>query len=125
MACLEQAEIVTGFRLRRADPFHRSLNAWLYNRLIRFVFGLKVRDINCAFKFIKRKVLDTITLESSGALINAELLYKAGKNKFRIREVGVHHYPRRYGSQTGAKPGVVWRMFAELLKGRIKWGGIA
>lgn len=122
---LDKAEIVTGFRLRRADPFHRNLNAWLYNRLVRFVFGLKVRDINCAFKFIKRLVLDEISLESRGALINAELLYKAGKKKYRVSEIGVHHYPRRFGSQTGAKPGVVLRMFGELLKWRIKWGGIA
>jgi glycosyltransferase involved in cell wall biosynthesis len=121
---LDQAEIVTGYRLKRADPFHRNLNAWLYNRLVRFVFGLKVRDINCAFKFIKRKVLETVSLESRGALINAELLYKARKNKFKIIEVGVHHYPRRFGSQTGAKPVVVLRMFAELLKWRMKWGGI-
>lgn len=111
---------LTHLNLRRADPLHRSLNAWLYNKLVTFIFGLKIRDINCAFKFIRHKVLDTIALESRGALINAELLYKAYKNKYRIVEVGVHHYSRRYGSQTGARPGVVLRMFIELLKLK-KW----
>jgi len=121
---LEKADIVAGYRITRADPFHRVLNAWLYNWLVRVIFAIKVRDINCAFKFIKRRVLETISLESKGALINAELLYKAKKNRFKILEVPVHHYPRKSGSQTGAKPGVVFTMFFELLKWRIKWGGI-
>lgn len=120
---LDRADIVAGYRVTRADPFHRVLNAWLYNWLIRVVFGLRIRDVNCAFKFIKRDVLDAVSLESDGALINAELLYKAKRNKFRIVEVPVHHYPRKKGAQTGAKPRVVFKMFFELLKWRIKWDG--
>jgi len=124
LPCLEKADIVTGYRVTRADPFHRVLNALLYNWLVRAIFAIKIRDINCAFKFIKRNVLQTISLESNGALINAELLYKAKRNRFKIVEVPVHHYPREKGSQTGARPGVVIKMFLELLKWRIKWGCI-
>ena len=124
LPCLESADIVTGYRVTRADPFHRVLNALLYNWLVRVIFAIKIRDVNCAFKFIKRNVLETISLESNGALINAELLYKAKRNRFKIVEVPVHHYPRKKGSQTGAKPEVVIKMFLELLKWRIKWGCI-
>lgn len=121
---LEQSDMVAGYRIRRADPMHRLLNAWLYNWLVKVIFRIKIRDVNCAFKFIKRDVLDAVSLESNGALINAELLYKARKKGFRILETGVHHYPRKTGSQTGARPVVVFKMFFELLKWRIKWGGI-
>lgn len=121
---VENADIVAGFRIKRADCLHRILNAWLYNRLVRTVFGIKVRDVNCAFKFIKRYVLENISLESNGALINAELLYKAKRKGFNTKEVGVHHYPRKRGTQTGARLKVVLRMFLELLRWRIRWAGI-
>ena len=66
--------IVTGFRIERRDPFIRRLNAKLFGGwLVRIMLNVRVRDLNCAFKLIPKKVLDAITLESTGALINAEM----------------------------------------------------
>lgn len=106
--------LALGFRIKRADPWIRSVNARLYKGLIRLLFGLKVQDIGCAFKLIPRAVLEAVHLEAEGALISAELLIKAQKAGYVVREVGVHHYPRRAGEQSGANVGVILRTFAEL-----------
>jgi glycosyltransferase involved in cell wall biosynthesis len=111
---LDSSDIVAGYRLKRRDPIVRSVNACFFNLLIRALFGLNHRDINCAFKLIKRDVLDAISLTSKGALINAEVLLKARRAGFIISQIGVHHYPRPVGRQTGADLSVVFRMFREV-----------
>jgi glycosyltransferase involved in cell wall biosynthesis len=111
-----RCDLALGYRLKRADPFIRSVNARLYRGLVRMLFGLKVRDIDCAFKLIRRSVLEKTTLEAEGALISAELLIKARKAGFRMRETGVHHLPRRAGQQSGASLGVVLRTFREIVR---------
>jgi glycosyltransferase involved in cell wall biosynthesis len=113
--------IVTGYRIERRDPFIRRLNAKLFGGfLVRVLLGVRVRDLNCAFKLIPRKVLDSIELESTGALINAEMYGRAIRKGFGIKEVGVHHYPRTAGVQTGAHFSVILRAFAELFRLRQK-----
>lgn len=111
-----ECDLALGYRIQRADSFMRSLNAKLYKTLIRILFGLKVRDIDCAFKLIDRKVFEQVHLEAEGALISAELLIKARKAGFRFREVGVHHYPRTAGEQSGANFRVILRTFVEIGK---------
>jgi glycosyltransferase involved in cell wall biosynthesis len=111
---LDRADLVLGYRLRRADPAHRRLYAFAYHLLIRVVLGLKVRDLDCAFKLIPRRVLEAVTLTSNGALISAELLLKAKHAGFSWVQVGVHHYPRRAGQQSGGSVKVILRMFREL-----------
>jgi glycosyltransferase involved in cell wall biosynthesis len=113
----EQADIVIGYRLKRHDPYVRSVNSFIFNRLVRLLFGVRVTDLNCAFKLFHRKVVDAIApqLESNGQVITAELLILAKKMRFSIVEVGVHHYPRTAGQQTGAKFGVLLRAFKELV----------
>jgi glycosyltransferase involved in cell wall biosynthesis len=113
--------IVTGYRIERRDPFIRRLNAKLFGGwLVRVMLGVRVRDLNCAFKLIPKKVLDHITLESPGALINAELYGRAVRQGFSIKEVGVHHYPREAGMQTGAHLSVILRAFYDLFRLRRK-----
>lgn len=117
----DEDTIVTGYRIERRDPFIRRLNALLFgNFLVRILLGVRVRDLNCAFKLIPRKVLEAITLESTGALVNAELYGRAVRKGFRIREVGVHHYPRTAGVQTGAHLRVILRAFYDLFRLRQK-----
>lgn len=113
---LDRADMALGWRLKRADSFIRVINATAYRTLIRFLFGLRVRDIDCAFKLIPRRVIEAIELHSTGALISAELLIKACRAGFTYAEVGVHHYPRLAGEQSGAKLSVILRMFRELWK---------
>ena len=111
-----ECDLALGYRIKRADPFIRLVNAKLYKGLIRVLFGLKVRDIDCAFKLIRRAVFEKVTLEAEGALISAELLIKAKKAGFRMRETGVHHYPRQAGEQSGANLGVILHTFREIFR---------
>ena len=112
----EKFDIVAGYRINRRDNFMRRLNALSFKFLVRVLFGLKIRDLNCAFKLFKKKVIDSIEIDSTGAFINAEILIKAKKNGFTLKEVGVTHYPRQWGSQTGANPKVIFKAFYELFK---------
>ena len=113
--------IVTGYRIERRDPFMRRLNAKLFGgTLVPILLKFRVRDLNCAFKLIPKKVLTAITLESTGALINAELYGRAVRKGFKIKEVGVHHYPRTAGVQTGAHLSVILRAFYDLFRLRRK-----
>lgn len=113
---IENADIVCGYRVKRADPLFRKINAGLYRLLLRVLFNLKITDINCAFKLFKQKVVQNLNFESKSALINAEILILAQKKGYAIKEVGVSHYPRVKGKQTGAKLPVILRTFAELLR---------
>jgi len=112
-------DAVVGHRYNRADPPYRRLYAKLYNGLIQLVLGLKIKDINCGFKLINRKIFDKIGLESAGALIDAEFFYKLKRHNFSLKEVAIEHKPREFGSQTGGNLKVVVGMFIELLKLRI------
>jgi len=116
----EGADIACGYRKERADPLFRRINAGIYNLLIRVIFGLKVKDIDCAFKLFKRKIIEEINLESSGAFVSAEFLILAKKRGYVIKQVGVSHFPRIEGKQTGNNLKVVLKAFLELIKFRRK-----
>jgi len=113
---MEQWDIVSCYRLNRRDPLIRKINAWAWTKLVCFLFGLKVRDVDCAFKLYKREIFERIKLSSTGALIDAEILARAAGKGYRITQKGVHHYPRTSGVQTGAKLRVILRAFKELFK---------
>jgi glycosyltransferase involved in cell wall biosynthesis len=116
---LDDYDVVTGYRIKRMDPLIRKINSFGWTMLTKILFGLPVRDVNCAFKLFRREVIAEMELESEGALIDAEVFAKAKKAGYRITEVGVHHYPRKYGSQTGANPIVILQAFWEL--GKLWW----
>jgi glycosyltransferase involved in cell wall biosynthesis len=113
---IEWNDIVCGYRLDRKDPFMRKLNGWMWTRLVNFLFGMNIRDIDCAFKLFRAEIFQGMRMSSAGALISAEILARATRRGFRIAEVGVHHYPRKAGKQTGAKLTVIIRAFKELFK---------
>ncbi|MFQ5430422.1 MAG: glycosyltransferase family 2 protein [Phycisphaerae bacterium] len=113
---LDRCDFAVGYRLRRADPVLRRVNAWCWGVLVRTLFGLKVRDIDCAFKLLPKSLIDKVELRSTGALISTELLAKAKYRRLRIAEVGVNHYPRVAGKQTGANLRVILRAFRELIR---------
>lgn len=102
-------DVVVGFRIKRADPFVRTLYARAYRLANRIFFGLRVTDVDCACKLFRREVLDGLRVESGGAFFSAELLIKLQSAGRSVAEVGVPHYPRTAGSATGAKPQVVFR----------------
>lgn len=116
LAWIKDYDIVAGYREHRADPWLRRVNAWGWRVLVRYVLGLSIRDIDCAFKLFRREVFEAVELKSVGAMINTELLVRAQKEGYRIKEVPVSHYPRRAGKQTGANLRVIVKAFSELLK---------
>jgi glycosyltransferase involved in cell wall biosynthesis len=109
-------DIVTGYRLKRRDNFIRKINEFNFNRLVRILFGLKVKDLNCAFKIYRKEVIKSLKLRSTLAFINSELLIRAKKKGFTLKEVGVTHYPRKWGTQSGANLKVIAGTFRELFQ---------
>jgi glycosyltransferase involved in cell wall biosynthesis len=93
---------VIGWRIKRRDPWHRVFIAKTYNAIASIVFGLRVRDIDCAMKLFRREVFDGLRLDSDSPFLSAELLIKLRARGVRIAQVGVHHYPRAAGTNTGA-----------------------
>ena len=102
-------DVVVGYRIKRADPLVRTLYARAYRLANRIFFGLRVTDVDCACKLLRREALTGLRVESGGAFFSAELLIKLQAAGRRVAEVGIPHYPRTAGSATGAKPQVVFR----------------
>ena len=113
---LRTYDIVSAYRLQRSDSVMRKFNAFCWTALVNVVFGLWLRDIDCAFKIFPRELFDEIEMRSMGALIDAEVLARAKRLGYSIGQVGVHHYPRTAGSQTGANLRVILRAFKELFR---------
>jgi putative flippase GtrA len=115
LAHLARYPVVIGYRAPRQDPFMRLLNARVWNMLNRVLFGLRVKDIDCAFKIFKRDKVQSLSLRSHGAMISAETLIRLTRKKIPIKEVPVSHLPRVAGSPTGAKLSVIVRAFKEMV----------
>lgn len=113
---IERYDIVSCYRLNRREGIIRRFNAYCWTRLVCFLFDLKLKDIDCAFKLYKRRIFDRFELVSTGALIDTEILARAARLGYTITQTGVHHYPRLAGKSTGANIKVILRAFAELLK---------
>ena len=107
-------DVVAGYRHPRRDPWARRALALAWGSLVRTLFGLPVRDIDCAFKVFRRHVIEAVPLASLGAFVNTELLVRARSAGFRIHQVPVTHRPRRHGRQSGAHPRVILRALVEL-----------
>lgn len=113
------APLVVGYRAPRRDPVLRRLNGWGWSHLVTLLFGYTARDIDCAFKMLDQRVIDTLRqqVQSRGATFSAELLVRAKRAGFQIAEVAiVGHRPRVAGNPTGAKLSVIIRAFRELLQ---------
>jgi glycosyltransferase involved in cell wall biosynthesis len=117
----ERYDAVLGYRVNRQDTWVRKLNAWGWKWLVYLVFKLKVRDIDCAFKLYPGKFFHEHHLETRGAMINTEILYKFKRAGYTYTQVGVRHLPRRGGRATGAKPAVIARAFREMFIYARKW----
>ena len=110
------AQLVVGYRAKRSDPLIRRLNADGWNALVHVLFHLPVRDVDAAFKLIRRDALDGLEFISTGATIDTELLAKASRRGARIVELPVVHRPRLAGEPSGANLHVIIRAFREVFK---------
>jgi glycosyltransferase involved in cell wall biosynthesis len=112
------ADVVIGYYKKRQVSTGKILTSRVWEIFVFLLFGLHVKDIDCGFKLVRKKVVDTIPkLESErGAFISSEFLIKAKKSGFKIVEVPVTHYPRKKGSGTGRNFGVIVNSFKDLFK---------
>ncbi len=115
----EAVDAVIGYRIQRRDPFHRTFIARTYNAIVSTAFGLRVRDIDCAMKLFRRGALEGLPLAAEGPFLSAELLIKLRARGARIAQVGVHHYPRTAGQNTGASFLKILRTVRDLA--RLRW----
>ena len=127
LAVADGADVVVGYRTKRADPPRRLFVAWVYNGLIRLLFGGGWRDVDCAFKLFRRDVFARVPLErvrSNGAFFSPELLITLRHNGIRVRQVPVRHLPRTAGQAKGAEPRVIARAIRDLVRLRVRlWFG--
>jgi glycosyltransferase involved in cell wall biosynthesis len=113
---IEQFDAVIGYREHRNDPFHRKMNAFGWNTLVRAVLGLRVKDIDCAFKLFRTSLFQVIEMDAVGAMVNTDILVQATRMGFRIKEVPVTHFRRMAGQPTGANFRVIVKAFRELMR---------
>lgn len=111
----EGADVVLGWRRRRADPFYRAFFNGAYRLVLKIFLGLTYQDA-AASDLYKKSVLDQIQMESRGRLLQAEIAAKASAMGYRVREIAIDHYPRTAGKQTGIKPKTAWLSFVDLLR---------
>ena len=113
---------VLGYRINRADPFYRRLNAWLWGLSVRLLLGFRVRDLDCGFKLYRREAVPVKDFISGrGAAISAELIARALRDGHSFTEVGVTHYPRQAGVQSGNSPRVILNSFLDIIQ---LWRGL-
>lgn len=93
-------DMVIGYRIHRKDTPLRKLLSWIFNKIIQMLFSIKYKDIDCAFKLIKKEVFQRLEMKSNDFLFNAELLAKARLEKIKVVQIGVEHFPRFKGEST-------------------------
>lgn len=119
---LDEHGFVLGYRINRADPFYRRLNAWLWGLSVRLLLGFRVRDLDCGFKLYRREAVPVDDFISGrGAAISAELIARALRGGHSFTQVGVTHYPRQAGVQSGNSPRVIVNSFLDIIQ---LWRGL-
>ncbi len=115
-----EADMVAGWRLHRADPWHRSVVSGTFNVLVRLLYGVTYRDVDCGFKLMRRGLLDQVSpIRARSALLNTEIYFKAGRCGLRIRQVGLVHHPRLAGQRSGGRLVPILRAVRDLVRLRL------
>jgi glycosyltransferase involved in cell wall biosynthesis len=114
-AMRDDIAIVNGWKIDRSDPLHRIIIGRMYHHFVKFMFGFKLRDVDCDFRLIRRSVFETIDLESDSGTICLELVKKLQDAGFRFAEVPVHHYHRTYGRSQFFNFPRLWRTGVQLI----------
>jgi glycosyltransferase involved in cell wall biosynthesis len=110
-------DLVSAYRFdRTGEGYTRAIYTFFYNLMIRTMFGVKARDINFAFKLLRRRVLDEIELRSEGSFIDAELIIRALRSGFELQQFGVDYFPRTRGQSTLSSLGVIRTILAEMVR---------
>ncbi|HEV8191172.1 MAG TPA: glycosyltransferase family 2 protein [Ktedonobacterales bacterium] len=107
---------VLGYRKHRRDSLLRKINAWGWNVLVKLLFGLRVRDVDCAFKLYDASLVRVADVTAEGAMVNTEMLVKLSRLGVPFIQVPVRHYPRLHGAATGSNLRVIVHAFRELFR---------
>ena len=111
----QQADVVAAYRFdRTSEGLVRALYTLCYNHLVRTLFGLRVRDVNFAFKLFRRSILEKFTLTSEGSFIDAEFLLRARKAGCVIIQIGLDYFPRTRGTSTLASVPVIFAILRDM-----------
>lgn len=97
LAMTEGVDVVNGYKILRHDPLHRIIIGKMYHTGVKLLFGLRIKDVDCDFRLLRRTVFDKVTLQSSSGVICVELMKKIQDAGLAIAQVPVHHYHRAYG----------------------------
>jgi glycosyltransferase involved in cell wall biosynthesis len=92
-----EADLINGYKISRSDPLHRIVIGRVYHHIVKVLFGLTVRDVDCDFRLMRRRIFERINLEKTSGVICLEMMKKITDGGFRIVEVPVHHYHRAFG----------------------------
>jgi hypothetical protein len=120
-----EVDIITAYRFdRTGEGSLRAVYTFVYNGLIKALFGVKVRDINFAFKLCRRRIFEDVHLKSEGSFIDAELIIRATRMGYEIMQMGVDYFPRTRGESTLSSPGVILKIVNEMWSLRADLKGI-
>jgi glycosyltransferase involved in cell wall biosynthesis len=112
----QNVDLVNGYKISRSDPMHRIIIGRVYHHLVKTLFRLTVRDVDCDFRMMRRSIFDTVHLEKNSGVICLEMMKKITDGGFRIAEVPVHHYHRAYGKSQFFNFGRLYRTAIDVMK---------
>lgn len=113
---IHEYDAVIGYRSKRSLTLMRSIQTVIYNMLVRLLFGIHIKDINCSIKVVKRSALNRLHLSSNSSFIDAEVIIGLRKLGLKVKEIEVTHYPRVYGKASGGNPKVIFHTIRDMMK---------
>ncbi len=111
-----EVDWVNGYKISRSDPLHRKIIGRIYHWLVKFAFGIPLRDVDCDFRLIRRRVFEKVELKSESGVICVEMITKFHQAGFKAAEVPVHHFFRAYGKSQFFNFPRVWRVGVNLIQ---------
>ena len=114
------ADVISVYRYsRRGEGLRRMIYSYVYNFMIRMLFGVHIKDVNFSFKLFKKEIFSSFSLLSSGSFIDAELLIMCARKGYTIAQFGADYFPRRRGTSRLSSIPVILKIICEMIKFRI------
>jgi glycosyltransferase involved in cell wall biosynthesis len=111
-----EVDLVNGYKISRSDPLHRVIIGRIYHHVVKLLFGLRMRDVDCDFRMMRRAIFERVRLEKTSGVICLEMMKKIQDAGFRLVEVPVHHYHRAYGRSQFFNVPRIWRTALDVMK---------